>query len=150
LRERREDTPLLSYYFLKTYATKFKKTITKIPYAEMEKLIKYDWPGNVRELENVIERAVILSYGPYLHLPELVRESQFASSYKKIVSLQENERNHIRWALKHTGWKIRGRGGAAELLRIHPNTLDYRIKKLGIKRPEKSSLPYSTAYHLTE
>jgi transcriptional regulator with GAF, ATPase, and Fis domain len=52
------------------------------------------------------------------------------------VSLQENERRHIEWALEKTHGKIHGPGGAAELLHIHPNTLSFRIKKLGITRAE--------------
>jgi transcriptional regulator with GAF, ATPase, and Fis domain len=53
------------------------------------------------------------------------------------MTLKENERRHILWALQKTGWKVRGSGGAAELLDLPPSTLAFRMKKLGIERPKK-------------
>ncbi len=100
----------------------------------MEKLKAYDWPGNVRELENVMERAVILSKGTVLKIPELGRNPHFTHTDESVSSLKENERSHIVRMLKLTGGKITGPGGAAERLDIHPNTLYSRMKKLGIKR----------------
>jgi len=55
-------------------------------------------------------------------------------SYSQKLSLREVEKRHIEWALKTTGGKIRGPGGAAELLEIHPSTLHFRMKKLGITK----------------
>ena len=136
LRERREDIPLLAHYFLKNHATKMGKSFKGIPESQMDKLIKYEWPGNVRELENVIERATILNSGPLLHVPELGGGYGLdCASFKNYHSLQDNERHHILWALQKTGWKVRGLGGAAELLEIHPSTLAFRMKKLGVQRP---------------
>jgi len=137
LRERRDDIPLLAYYFLGIYAKKMGKNITKIPNSEMEKLLTYHWPGNVRELENVIERGTILSYGPFFHVPELGAELPEASPEIQAVTLMENERKHILWALERTGWKVRGQGGAAELLGLPASTLAFRMKKAGIERPKK-------------
>jgi transcriptional regulator with GAF, ATPase, and Fis domain len=139
LRERREDIPLLARYFIKIYGNRLKKTFEKIPDSEMEKLIRYDWPGNVRELENIIERGAILSFGPTFLVPELSISSTEFSGVSNETSLQENERRHIIWALQKTGWKVRGLGGAAELLKIHPSTLAFRMKKLGIQRPSRYS-----------
>jgi transcriptional regulator with GAF, ATPase, and Fis domain len=139
LRERREDITLLARYFIKIYGNKLKKTFEKIPDSEMEKLIRYDWPGNVRELENIIERGAILSLGPAFLVPELrISSTEFPDATIE-ASLQENERRHIMWALQKTGWKVRGLGGAAELLKIHPSTLAFRMKKLGIQRPSRYS-----------
>jgi transcriptional regulator with GAF, ATPase, and Fis domain len=129
--ERCEDIPLLAYYLLETYAKKSGKPITKIPDDDMKKLMRYDWPGNVRELENVVERAAILSTGDYLQVPDLEDNRHLSPPSRGVASLKENEKNHILWALNRTGWKVRGRGGAA-VLGIHPNTLDSRMKKLAI------------------
>ena len=137
LRERKEDIPLLALYFLKIYATKIGKTFEGIPKSEMDKLMNYNWPGNVRELENLIERGVILGSEPLFKVPELgIRLPEIHSG--AAITLNENERRHILWTLQKTGWKVRGRGGAAELLHIHPSTLAFRMKKLGIKRPSAS------------
>jgi len=141
LRERKEDIPLLAHYFLKNYATKMGKIFAGIPESEMDKLMRYDWPGNVRELENIIERATILSTGNHFHIPELGGgdHTELTPTPKAELTLKENERRHILWALQKTGWKVRGRGGAAELLEIHPSTLNFRMKKLGVQRPLSSS-----------
>jgi formate hydrogenlyase transcriptional activator len=135
LRDRKEDIPLLAYYFLKNYATKMGKTFKGIPESEMDKFIQYNWPGNVRELENIIERGAILSTGQDFRVPKLGLGHQDFGPSKDDRSLKENERRHILWALQKTRWKVRGFGGAAELLNIHPSTLEFRIKKLGIQKP---------------
>jgi DNA-binding NtrC family response regulator len=64
LRERKEDIPALSQFFLQKYATETRKVVAGISQEALEKLAAYDWPGNVRELANAIERAVVLGYGP--------------------------------------------------------------------------------------
>jgi transcriptional regulator with GAF, ATPase, and Fis domain len=139
LRERNEDIPLLAHYFLKIYSKKRGKTFSGIPDTEMEKLLQYDWPGNVRELENIIERGTILNSGPLFRIPELRTEQHEAPAPGGGVTLRDNERRHILWALQKTGWKVRGTGGAAEILEIPPSTLAFRMKKLGIQRPAKSA-----------
>jgi transcriptional regulator with GAF, ATPase, and Fis domain len=136
LRERREDIPLLAYYFLNIYSKKMSKPFSKIPRSEMNTLINYHWPGNVRELENVIERGVILNDGPIFRAPPLGEEGSRPSSAVECVTLKENERRHILWALEKTNWKVRGKGGAAELLGIPASTLAFRMKKVGIRRPD--------------
>ncbi len=145
LRERKEDIPLLAHYFLKIYGDKMGKSFGKIPEPEMNKLISYDWPGNVRELENIIERGTILSPGPVFRMPaELFGPLQ--EEEKRGLTMKENERRHILAVLKKTGWRVRGNGGAAEILDLPPSTLASRMKKLGIQRSgnssrKKSSLP---------
>jgi formate hydrogenlyase transcriptional activator len=134
LRERKDDIPLLAYYFLKNYSRKMGKNFERISEEEMEKLLQYHWPGNVREMENIIERGTILSPPPYFRVPELYLPRQDPSSLQNAVTLRENERRHILWGLQKTKWKVRGTGGAAELLNIHPSTLEFRMKKLGIQR----------------
>ena len=72
LRERKEDIPILSNYFLQRFSSEAKKNFSEIAESTHEKLLAYRWPGNVRELANVIERAVVLGDGPILtvhHLP---------------------------------------------------------------------------------
>jgi transcriptional regulator with GAF, ATPase, and Fis domain len=136
LKERREDIPLLTLYFLKRYSTKIGKTFEGIPEAEMERLVQYDWPGNVRELENIIERSTILNSGPIFRIPELGVGNSDSRGPRKDPSLEENERQHILWALQKARWRIKGSGGAAGILKIHPSTLAFRMKKLGIQRPQ--------------
>jgi transcriptional regulator with GAF, ATPase, and Fis domain len=107
----------------------------------MESLLLYDWPGNVRELENIIERGTILNTGPLFRVPELGTGHPEFSHYDGNITLKENERRHILQTLKKTGWKVRGKGGAAEFLDLPPSTLAFRMKKLGIQRPKKASRP---------
>ena len=137
LRERKEDIPLLARHFLKIYSMRMRKEFDGISRQDMERLMQYDWRGNVRELENIIERGCILSTGSMLQLPELVGESAAFGPSNSGITLKESETRHIRWALEKTDWKVRGPGGAAELLEIHPSTLAFRMKKLGIRRPSK-------------
>lgn len=140
LRERKEDIPLLAYYFLKTFGAKAGKTFKGIKAADMERLIQYNWPGNVRELENIMERSVLLSSGADFRIPELtISDLPNSPDLQDGVTLLDNERRHILWALQKTNWKIRGPGGAAELLDIHPSTLRFRMNKLGIQRPTSVS-----------
>jgi formate hydrogenlyase transcriptional activator len=68
LRERREDIPALTRYFVQKYARRMDRDIESIPKEALEALTDYDWPGNIRELQNVIERSVVLTRGPELHL----------------------------------------------------------------------------------
>jgi formate hydrogenlyase transcriptional activator len=135
LRERVEDIPLLVRYFAQKYALRMDRRIETIPAEEMEALTRYHWPGNVRELENLIERAVILSRGPALHVPlpeeRLSGEGPSASP----VTLEAAEREHILRTLRDTDWVIAGPHGAAARLGMKRTTLQSRMAKLGISRP---------------
>jgi formate hydrogenlyase transcriptional activator len=136
LRERKKDIPLLVEYFLELQRQKTGRAARVISDGEMRELINYDWPGNVRELKNCIERYAVSAR---VKISDLLRPESQPLHFKNRpeVTLQENERRHIQWALERTNGKIHGPGGAAELLDIHPNTLAFRIKKLGIRKGGK-------------
>jgi transcriptional regulator of acetoin/glycerol metabolism len=111
------------------------KQINTIPQPVIEQLQNYSWPGNVRELENVIERAIILSPGQSLQLPELLNiAADNNTSSEKLLPLADTEKAHIIKVLEKTYWKISGEQGAAAILEMHPNTLRSRMNKLGIRR----------------
>jgi formate hydrogenlyase transcriptional activator len=135
LRERREDIPVLTNYFVAKYAQAMNKRIEKVPPEVIEALMRYPWPGNIRELQNFIERAVILSDGRILeppltelHLPLANRDSG------KGLTLEAAEREHISEALQASGWVIGGPDGAAKRLGIPRTTLIYKMRRLGIPR----------------
>src|SRR5690606_15554367 len=99
--------------------------------------LEYDWPGNIRELENTIHRNVVLAAGPVIESLEIstgIRESTSMASRQNFKTMIENERDHILAVLESCNWKVSGKGGAAEILDINVNTLNSRIKKLGIKK----------------
>jgi formate hydrogenlyase transcriptional activator len=135
LRERAEDIPLLVRYFAQKHARRMDRRIETIPAEEMEALTRYHWPGNVRELENLIERAVILSRGPALHVPLPEDRLSGEASAASPVTLEAAEREHILRALRDTNWVIAGPHGAAARLGMKRTTLQSRMAKLGISRP---------------
>ena len=131
LRDRQDDIPLLVWAFVKEFGENMGKTIVQIPKSSMSALQKYAWPGNIRELRNVIERAMIISLGSTLRV-ELPKVSD--STCLPGMTLEDMERKHITDVMKRTGWRVRGKGGAAEILGLKPTTLESRIKRLEIKR----------------
>jgi formate hydrogenlyase transcriptional activator len=135
LRERREDIPLLVEYFMEKYARRMGKRIETVPRATMQTLIDWPWPGNVRELQNMIERAVILSPALVLEIPlaELAQPPVLAAHNGAALTLEAYEREHILDALRETGWVVTG---AAERLGLNRSTLNGRMRKLEIKRPQ--------------
>jgi formate hydrogenlyase transcriptional activator len=136
LRERREDIPLLVEYFMEKYARRMGKRIGAIPTATMQKLVDWPWPGNVRELQNMIERGVILSRGFVLEVPltELDHSPVPVLHHNNGAStLEAFEREHILDALRETGWVV---AGAAERLGLNRSTLNARMRKLDIRRPQ--------------
>jgi transcriptional regulator with GAF, ATPase, and Fis domain len=137
LRERAEDIPDLVWTFVDEFCRSFNKRIQSISRDSLEALQRHAWPGNVRELRNLIERAVILSTGSRLVVePPAPARNESAPTG---TSLVEVEANHILGVLERTGWRVRGAGGAAEVLRMNPTTLDSRMMRLGIRRPAKQS-----------
>jgi formate hydrogenlyase transcriptional activator len=135
LRDRAEDSPLLVRYFAQKHAGRMDRHIETIPTEEMEALTRYHWPGNVRELENLIERAVILSRGPALHVP--LPDDHLSSDTTRThpSTLEAAEREHILRALRETKWVIAGHSGTAARLGMKRTTLQSRMAKLGITRP---------------
>ena len=102
-------------------------------------LVQYPWPGNIRELENIIERAVILSPGPALHIN--LGDLKAAAAQAKVppgavVTLADADRDHILGVLRETGWLLSGPTGAAARLGMKRSTLQSKMKKLGISRPQ--------------
>ena len=79
LRERPDDIPRLVRHFVQEFSRRNKRNIEAIPSETMDALLRYDWPGNVRELQNVLERAVIISQGPVLHVPTADLKSSAAT-----------------------------------------------------------------------
>ncbi len=136
LRDRREDIPKLVDTFIQEFAKAMDKAINGVAKTSLQMLCNYDWPGNIRELRNVIERAVILANGPILKvaLPTDILATAMPPKFSQ-ASLAEAERNHIVQVLEACGWRVRGLGGAAEILGLNPSTLESRMKKLGIRRP---------------
>jgi len=134
LRERREDVPLLVNYFVAKISKRLGKSIENIPTTVMNALQSYHWPGNIRELENVLERAVINSSGPKLHLVDELKtiHKDLATARK---TMEEVERDYLVQVLEQTGWKVSGKDGAAEILGLDRSTLRARMRKLGIFRP---------------
>jgi transcriptional regulator with GAF, ATPase, and Fis domain len=134
LRERSSDIPRLVWYLIHRRQKALRRSITTVPSAVMDRLQAYDWPGNVRELQNVIERAMIRSTGDTLALVDTLgdttRQNLPASSTLDVV-----QRRYIENVLEKVNWRINGPGNAAEQLGLHPNTLRFRMKKLGIARP---------------
>ena len=142
LRERKEDIPVLVRYFAQKYARRMKKPVEAIPMKAMAALTEYHWPGNVRELENFIERSVILSHGAELQIPlgELRGRLKIPvivplQASDGIATLEHAEREHIVRALREAEWIVGGPKGAAMRLGMKRTTLQSRIKKLGIARP---------------
>ena len=140
LQERAEDIPRLVWFFINRHQRDLGRRITEIPPQVMEALRTHSWPGNVRELENVVERAMIASDSHVLRLdtPLALAGTKAATIETRTGAelLQDVERAHIAAMLDRCGWRINGKGNAAERLGMHPNTLRFRLKKLGLSRPE--------------
>ena len=104
----------------------------------MAALVSYNWPGNIRELQNLVERGVILSRGSTLEIPlaELKRAPRAANRADGSATLESIERDHILRVLSETRWVIGGPTGAAARLGMNRTTLNHRMRKLGISRPQ--------------
>ena len=137
LSQRREDIPRLVWYFIHRHQRELGRHIVKVPQAVMLALQNYSWPGNVRELENVVERAMIASNGETFQLDDtLTFKGRSTARDAASDSLDAVQRAHIETVLQECGWRINGARNAAERLGIHPNTLRFRMKKLGVMSPD--------------
>jgi formate hydrogenlyase transcriptional activator len=140
LRERTDDIPHLVRHFTQGFARGMGRRIVNIPPSVMDALVRYPWPGNVRELQNVIERAVILSKGPTLQvaIADLQPESApvTAPTAAAHATLSDAEREHILRVVRETNWVLGGSKGAAARLGMKRSTLHWKMKKLGISRPD--------------
>jgi transcriptional regulator with GAF, ATPase, and Fis domain len=145
LRERNDDIPILATHFLGAACKRFGRSGLRFNASQLRQLQDYDWPGNVRELQNVVERAVIASRSGSLRLDILGGAQAGSSAPVESTASDESEvvpdeemnrrvRDNVAAALKRSGGRIYGPGGAAELLGISPSTLNTRVKKLGLKK----------------
>jgi two-component system response regulator AtoC len=139
LRERKEDIPLLVEHFLQKINAEVHREVFKVPDNVLEQLIRYDWRGNVRELENVLTRAVVLSKGEVLALPERSLESELTTeadaATSSMASLEEMEAAHIRRVLDAVEWH---QGRACQTLGVSRPTLRKKIRLYGLKNTSKS------------
>jgi len=136
LRERAEDIPLLVEYFVGRFAKEAGKAIRHIGKQTLEQLQSYRWPGNIRELQNVVERAVILCEADTFVVDEswLEGESEESSQREGLSALGEREVEMIEAVLAETHGRISGPSGAAAKLGIPRQTLESKIRRLGIDK----------------
>jgi DNA-binding NtrC family response regulator len=154
LRDRKEDLAPLSHFFASRCYKRFNKSFQGISPQMMQQMEAYDWPGNIRELENIIEQSVILNDGQsaltlkrplpggaFMHASPGKNEISGPSikSLDDIKNFQkQTEIDYLSSILQKTKGRIRGKGGAAELLNQKPTTLESRLTKLGIKKEDFS------------
>jgi PAS domain S-box-containing protein len=139
LRQRKDDLPVLVEYFVKRFAEKMAKRISKIDSRTLQLCEAYTWPGNIRELQNIVERSVILCSGETFSIDEawlsIQDESARSAAPARMTRIiQDQEKEIIESALAQSAGKVAGAGGAAARLGIPPSTLDSKIKQLGIKK----------------
>lgn len=142
LRERREDIPVLIDYFLKKHTKNTSRLITGLTPETKKLMMDYSWPGNVRQLESAIERAILLAEEEKITLEDLpteVRQDVGPASEGTFklpaegINFEDVERNLITQAMEQTDYNITK---AAKLLGLTFRTLQYRLEKFGIKRPD--------------
>jgi DNA-binding NtrC family response regulator len=137
LRERREDIPLLTRYFVQKHARRMGRKIESIPAESLEALTNYHWPGNIRELQNVIELSLILSEGPELRVAvsEFVgRSAPVALDGPALQGADVPERSRILQALRDARGIVGGANGAAARLGMKRTTLQARMRKYNIAK----------------
>ena len=134
LRERKADIPEFVQYFVQEFASSMDKTIEIIPEETMRMLVEHAWPGNIRELQNYVERGVILSNNGVFDPPPPERCEQEPPEIAN-PTLEDKVRHEILAACQRANWKLGGPRGAAARLGLKRNTLFYKMKRLGIKRP---------------
>jgi DNA-binding NtrC family response regulator len=142
LRERREDIPVLIEYFLKKHTKNTSRLVSGLTPETKKLMNEYNWPGNVRQLESAIERAILLSEGDLITLEDLPTEVRqevgpAAEGAFKLpvegINFEDVERNLITQAMEQTDYNITK---AAKLLGLTFRTLQYRLEKFGIKKPD--------------
>ena len=130
LRERKKDIPAIANHFLRTHASRNRKSLRGLAPELIEALLEYPFPGNVRELDNIIASAVLTETGPSLSLAT-VRRHLFSDSRdpgpggSNLLPLALVEKRHIRSVLQATGGN---RTRAAQILGIGLRTLQRRLR----------------------
>lgn len=138
LRDRKEDIPVLSRFFLEKHIEKTGKKIKGFSKKVLNSMMAYEWPGNVRELENMIERSILLAQTDTIKemsFPEIFKttpDTPEAELYTK--TLKEVEKEHILKVIRKCNGRISGPQGAAVLLGLPGTTLISKMQKLGIKK----------------
>lgn len=137
LRERKEDIPILTEYFIKKYSGEMQKEIKSISSEALDYLVKYHFPGNVRELENIIERAVVLTRSEYIMKEDLPKFSQLKESERKLdpLNLDDNYEEKVKafelTAIKEALNRTHGnKSAAARILGITERHLRSRLERL--------------------
>ena len=143
--ERVDDISLLVEYFVARFAKESGKTIRHIGKDTLELLKSYHWPGNIRELQNVVERAVILSETDTFVVDDswLQCESAESSPKRGLSALDDREVEMIEAALAETHGRISGPTGAAAKLGIPRQTLESKMRRLGIDKYGQRRPPLS-------
>ena len=135
LRERKEDIPLLTSYFIEKFSKEYNRRIKGVSPNAMKILLEYDYPGNIRELENIIERAVIVCSGNYIEDYDLPTEilnfkrNITGENPKSFSVVKESEIERIKRVLRETNGN---RSLAAKILGIHRTTLWRKIKEYNL------------------
>jgi DNA-binding NtrC family response regulator len=142
LRERREDIPVLIDYFLKKHTRNTSRLVRGLDAETKKLMLDYSWPGNVRQLESAIERAILLCEGEFITVEDLPLEvrqdaTPVAQGAFKLppegISFEDVERDLIMQAMEQTDYNITK---SAKLLGLTFRTLQYRLEKFGIKKPD--------------
>jgi PAS domain S-box-containing protein len=137
LRERMEDVPYLIKKFLADLVREQAKDVQGLAPRAMARLMAYDYPGNIRELHNIIEHGFVLCPGGLIqteHLPSSLKPTPTAKPTETALDPEQLERNRIMAALENNQWN---RLAAARELGVHKTTLFRKIKRYGIKLPDK-------------
>lgn len=143
LRERGNDVKTLTEFFVKKYSLASGIAVDGISRSALKLLMNYSWPGNVRQLESVIERSVLMAESNYIEPGDLPAEITATSLLSggipfdlppEGIAFEELEKGLIIKAMERADWVI---GKAAPLLGMSYKTLQYRLEKFGIERPEK-------------
>ena len=150
LRERREDIPLLADTFLRLAAERYELPQRALSQGTLKRLVEYNWPGNVRELKNTIDRAVIMAEGDEIgprDLPDEITAGiptsaigeggddsdslrvPFTADFRE--DRREFERRYITRCLEHTQGNVTR---AAEILDMHRQSLQHKLRQLGLGR----------------
>ncbi|MBN2105700.1 sigma-54-dependent Fis family transcriptional regulator [bacterium] len=154
LKDRIEDIPALANHFAERASIRFHLPLQLPTKQDIDLLSKYPWPGNIRELGSVIDRAAILGNGKGLQLkaslgweekPDIKQNNEkFNGTIKQgnpLLSLDDMTKHYIVNTLFRTRGRVEGPSGAATLLKINPNTLRAKMRKLGIDWKEYRSVP---------
>ena len=142
LRERREEIPIIADRFVRRIAAEHGKPISGIDPETLRVLLRYDWPGNVRELESILERAVLLTDNESIRPDDLPSQLAQARTPAEVIGveippegidIEQVERSLLLQAMQKSDWVI---ARAAKLLRLTYRTMQYRLEKFGIRKPE--------------